>query len=52
MLIRKGRRIELGPVEPVDPTSLFDSIVVPDDADLADPHSLRKSFLSRGKSAR
>ena len=52
MLVRKGRRIELAPVEPVDPTSLFDSIVVPDSVDFTDPHSLRRSFLSRRKEAR
>ncbi len=51
MLVRKGRRIELAPVEPIDPTSLFDSIVVPDDVDFSDPHSLRGAFLSSRKSA-
>ncbi|HYY90385.1 MAG TPA: AbrB family transcriptional regulator [Candidatus Dormibacteraeota bacterium] len=52
MLVRKGRRIELAPVEPIDPTSLFDSIVVPDSVDFSDSHSLKRAFLSRRKEAR
>ncbi len=52
MLVRKGRRVELAPVEPIDPTSLFDSIVVPDDVDFSDPHSLRRVLLSLRKETR
>jgi hypothetical protein len=47
--VPKGNRIEVAPVEPVDPTSPFDSILVPDDFDFTDPHSLRRAFLSRRK---
>ncbi len=52
MLIRRGSRVELAPVEPIDPTSLFDSIVVPDDVDFSDPHSLRRVLLSLRKEPR
>ena len=52
MLIRRGSRVELAPVEPIDPTSLFDSIVVSDDVDFSDPHSLRRVLLSLRKEAR
>lgn len=52
MLIRKGSRVELTPVEPIDPTSLFDSILVSDDADFSDPHSLRRALLFLRKEER
>lgn len=42
MLIRRGNRIELAPMEPISPSSLFDSIRIADDVDFADPHSLKK----------
>lgn len=48
VLRRLGDRIEVIPIEPVRPSSLFDSIEVGDDVDFADPHSLRKAILEPG----
>ena len=45
VLRRLGDRIEVVPIEPVPPSSLFDSIEVGDDVDFTDPHSLRKSLV-------
>ncbi|MFH0850033.1 MAG: AbrB/MazE/SpoVT family DNA-binding domain-containing protein [Candidatus Bathyarchaeota archaeon] len=45
VLRRLGDKIEVSPIEPISPTSLFDSIMVGDDVDFTDPHSLRKAFL-------
>ena len=42
---RKRRRVGVAPMEPIDPTSLFDSIPVSDKVDFTDPHSLRKALL-------
>ncbi|UCH57976.1 MAG: AbrB/MazE/SpoVT family DNA-binding domain-containing protein [Candidatus Bathyarchaeota archaeon] len=42
---RLGDRIELTPIEPVSPSSLFDSIEIGDEVDFTDPHSLRKALL-------
>ena len=47
ILIRRGRKIELSPVEPLLPSSLFDSIKIVDDVDFTDSHSLKKAFLER-----
>jgi hypothetical protein len=44
MLVQKRRRIERARVEAVDPNRLFNSIVVSDDVDFTDPHSLRRAF--------
>lgn len=49
VLRRIGDRIEVTPIEPVPPSSLFDSIEVRDDVDFTDPHSLRKSLVEPGK---
>jgi bifunctional DNA-binding transcriptional regulator/antitoxin component of YhaV-PrlF toxin-antitoxin module len=50
VLRRLGDRIEVTPIEPVSPSSLFDSIEIGDDIDFADPHSLRKALLEpRGR---
>jgi hypothetical protein len=35
----------LTPIEPLPPSSLFDSIEVGGDVDFTDPHSLRKTYL-------
>ncbi len=45
VLVHRGRRVEVAPIEPIDPTQLFDSILVRDDVDLADSHSLRRAAL-------
>ena len=49
VLTWKKRRVEVAPMEPIDPTSLFDSIPVSDKVDFTDPHSLRKALLLRRK---
>jgi len=45
VLIRRGNRIEMAPMEPISPSSLFDSITISGDVDFADPHSLKRSLL-------
>jgi bifunctional DNA-binding transcriptional regulator/antitoxin component of YhaV-PrlF toxin-antitoxin module len=45
ILMRHGNKIEITPIEPVSPSSLFDSIKVTDEADFTDPHSLKKALL-------
>lgn len=45
VLRRLSGKIEVSPIEPISPSSLFDSIVVGDDVDFTDPHSLRKALL-------
>lgn len=45
VLRRCGDTIELTPIEPISPSSLFDSIEVGGEVDFTDPHSLRKAFL-------
>lgn len=50
ILIRRGGKIELSPVEPVAPvapSSLFDSIEIVDDVDFTDSHSLKRALLER-----
>ncbi|MCW3988778.1 MAG: AbrB/MazE/SpoVT family DNA-binding domain-containing protein [Candidatus Bathyarchaeota archaeon] len=49
VLRRLGDRIEVTPIEPVPPSSLFDSIEAGDDVDFTDPHSLRKSLVEPGE---
>lgn len=41
------KSIELTPIEPMSPSSLFDTVEVSDDVDLTDPHSLKKAFLEK-----
>jgi len=49
VLKRRGDRIEVTPIEPISPSSLFDSITIGDEVDFTDPHSLKKALLeSRG----
>jgi len=45
VLIRRGNRIEVTPIEPILPSSLFDSIKISENVDFADPHSLKKALL-------
>jgi len=45
VLIRRGNRIELIPVEPTAPSNLFDSIRISGKVDFADPHSLKKALF-------
>jgi bifunctional DNA-binding transcriptional regulator/antitoxin component of YhaV-PrlF toxin-antitoxin module len=47
ILIKRGGKIELSPVEPLLPSSLFDSIGVVDDVDFTDSHSLKRALLER-----
>ncbi len=49
VLTWKKRKVEVAPMEPIDPTSLFDSVAVSDKVDFTDPHSLRKALLLRRK---
>jgi bifunctional DNA-binding transcriptional regulator/antitoxin component of YhaV-PrlF toxin-antitoxin module len=49
ILIKRGGKIELSPVEPLLPSSLFDSIEVVDDVDFTDSHSLKRALLERSK---
>lgn len=47
ILVRRGGKIELSPVEPVLPSSLFDSIEIADDVDFTDSHSLKRVLLEK-----
>lgn len=47
ILIKRGGKIELSPVEPLLPSSLFDSIEIVDDVDFTDSHSLKRALLER-----
>jgi len=49
ILIRRGGKIELSPIEPVLPSSLFDSIEIVDNVDFTDSHSLKRALLERAK---
>ena len=49
VLRRLKDRIEVTPIEPTPPSSLFDSIEVGDDVDLTDSHSLRRALLEPGR---
>ena len=50
VLKRRGDSIEVTPIEPISPSSLFDSIKIGDEVDFTDPHSLKKALLeSRGQ---
>ncbi len=46
ILIKREGKIELSPIEPVPPSSLFDSIEVADDVDFTNPHSLKRAYWS------
>lgn len=48
ILVKRGEKIELSPVEPVLPSSLFDSIEIVDNVDFTDSHSLKRALLERG----
>jgi len=45
ILRRHGDKIEVAPIDPILPSSLFDSIEVGGDVDFTDPHSLRRALL-------
>lgn len=45
ILKRLGNKIELTPIEPISPSSLFDSIEIMDEVDFTDPHLLKKALL-------
>ncbi len=44
VLIRRGDRIELVPMEATPPSDLFDSIEIPEGVDFTDMHSIRKAL--------
>lgn len=43
LLIKRGGKIEVSPIEPLSPSSLFDSIEIADDVDFTDSHSLKRA---------
>lgn len=45
VLIKRGDRIELFPIEPEPPSDLFDSIKISKNVDFVDPHSVKKALL-------
>jgi len=45
VLIRRGNKIEVTPIEPISPSGLFDSIKISDNVDFSDSHSLKKALL-------
>jgi len=45
VLVRRGDRIEVVPVEPTLPSNLFDSIRISEKVDFADPHSLKRALF-------
>ncbi len=45
VLTRHGEKIEIAPVEPLNPSDLFDAIEVPEDVDLSDPHALKRGLM-------
>lgn len=45
VLTKRGKRIEITPMDIILPSSLFDSIEIPDDVDFTDSHSVKKAFL-------
>lgn len=47
ILVRRRGKIELSPVEPIPPSSLFDSIEIVDNVDFTDSHSLKRALLER-----
>jgi len=47
VLIRRGNKIEVTPIEPISPSGLFDSIKISDNVDFSDPHSLKKTLLEQ-----
>lgn len=49
VLRKKGSIIEMIPIEPVSPSTLFDSIEITNDVDFADSHSLKRALMERKK---
>jgi len=47
ILIKRGEKIELSPIEPLPPSSLFDSIEISNDVDFTDSQSLKRALLER-----
>jgi bifunctional DNA-binding transcriptional regulator/antitoxin component of YhaV-PrlF toxin-antitoxin module len=45
VLVKREKGIEITPMDIIPPSSLFDSIEIPDDVDFTDPHSVKKAFL-------
>lgn len=45
VLRRTGNRIDITPLEPINPSDLFDSIKISGDVDLSDSHFLKKGVL-------
>lgn len=49
VLTRRGAIIEVSPIQPISPSTLFDSIEIGDEVDFTDPHSLRKALMETGE---
>ena len=45
VLVRRGERIEVLPLDFELPSNLFDSIRISENVDFADPHSVKKALL-------
>jgi hypothetical protein len=42
---KRGESIELTPVKPIPPSSLFDCIEISEKVDFTDPHSLKEALM-------
>jgi bifunctional DNA-binding transcriptional regulator/antitoxin component of YhaV-PrlF toxin-antitoxin module len=47
ILRKRGESIELMPVKPLPPSSLFDSIEISEKVDFTDPHSLKEALMEQ-----
>jgi len=47
MLLKRDEKIEIIPFQPTPLTSFFDSIIVDDDVDFTDPHSVERAALEK-----
>jgi len=44
VLMRRGNRVEIAPIEPTPPSNLFDSIPISNSVDFTNPHSIKKAL--------
>ena len=47
ILIKREDKIEIIPIKPLSPSSLFDSIEISEDVDFSDIHSIKKALLEK-----
>ena len=47
ILIKREDKIEIIPIKPLSPSSLFDSIEISEDVDFSDIHSIKKALLKK-----